>query len=165
MVYMETRPGNRKARQHLAPQRASGVRSRRILIGRHHVGGISGSDLTGPHHHTASAEQRCGLTIGYRGLTPDPGSRARNAASNWTPLPTRMTTSRCTKEWAWTSLLISCANNRFVPCEFIAGVPTRSHLFVVEALLTREPCGRARRRARSRDVLKSAPPENPAPRP
>src|SRR3954464_14338754 len=53
-----------------------------------HMGGIAGiRHLTGPHHRTASAEQRCGPTIGYRGLTPDPGSRAREAASNWTPFP------------------------------------------------------------------------------
>src|SRR5436190_18455236 len=69
------------------------------------------------------------------------------------------------KEWAWTSLLISCANNRFVRWEFITGAPARSHLFDAVRRLVREPCGRARRRARSRDVLKSAPPENRAPRP
>jgi hypothetical protein len=117
------------------------------LIARRHMGGISGSDLMGPHHRTASDEQRCGPTIGYRGLTPDPGSRARDAASNWTPFPTRMTTSRCIKEWAWTSLLISCANNRFVRREFITCARARSHLFDAGRRLVREPCGRARRRA------------------
>src|SRR5262249_11397311 len=162
MAYMESRPANRKVRHHLTPASKPGAPGPIMIVQGNlqtdrHMPAISGTGQ-GQDHRTASAEQRCGPTIEYGGLTPDPGSRARDAASNWTPFPTRMTTSRCTKEWAWTSLLTtslltlisqltSCANNRFVRWEFIAGAPARSHLFDVERRLVREPCGRARRHA------------------
>src|SRR5438552_2290093 len=103
------------------------------------MGGISRSDLTGPHHHTASAEQRCGPTIGYRGLYSRSWESRTRCGVKLDAIPNAHDHIAMYKEWAWTSLLISCANNRFVRWEFMTGAPARSHLFDAGRRLVREP--------------------------
>src|SRR5262249_8284539 len=67
---------------------------------RRHMGGHIGAPPGGPH----LLNEDEGYETKY-GCTPGRGRRARGAASNWTPSPARMTTLRCAKESAWTSLL------------------------------------------------------------
>jgi hypothetical protein len=68
MGYMETRPGKRKPLQRLAPQRASGVRGRRIKTSHWEYNWFR--DLTGPHHALHLPNKDAGLQSAIEALLP-----------------------------------------------------------------------------------------------
>jgi hypothetical protein len=161
MAYMETRAGNRKALQHIPPQRPSGMRGRRIIDQEEPLGGSGIRYLTGPHHRTASDEQRCGPTIGYSG----PYSRSWESR-----------TRTGVKLDAIPSAHDHIAMYKRMGMDFPINL-VRKQPFRVPGVHCRGPCplififrepgnlAAVHGVGRSRDVFSTAPPENPAPRP